>query len=82
MLKSRIEQPVRITVVWHSGEPSGNPKVNGNFLNGLFPFVFLCGLCFKDRQCTILVKQNRKLNLFGVLIRARFFLQVIQRDFS
>jgi hypothetical protein len=40
-LKSRIEQPVIITVVWHSGEPSGNPKVNGNFLNGLFPFVFL-----------------------------------------
>jgi hypothetical protein len=39
-LKSRIKQPVVITVVWHSGKPSGLPKVNGNFLNGWFPFVF------------------------------------------
>jgi len=39
-LKCPIKQPVIITVVWHSGKPSGYPKVNGNSPNGRFPFVF------------------------------------------
>lgn len=39
-LKGRIELPVVITVVWHQRKPSGDLKVDGNFLNGKFPFVF------------------------------------------